>query len=482
MLKYIVIIYIVLSILMFDPKLFTGGDNVVYLCLAKSLASGEGYRDLYKPGQPRHEQFPIGFPLLLSGAFLINPHTSVVVLKFLIMLFGLGCLFFFYKLCENIFGNEKWIPIMLFLTTPVFYFYNHVILSEIPFLFFVLGVLYFASIKDRNDIAVIGMAVIACLIRSMGFGLLIGLSLYFLTKRGYYQVFLIIGIGVVLSFLSGGSPYMLQLMAKDPYNLSLGIVGAPDIFGRIWDNLTLYLSQIMPLTLYPDMPIWLTGIFSFLLVGIVGYGGYQLYKRSKLLICFLIPMILIILIWPPVWSSDRFLIPVLPMIIIAIALVITSPKSSPARGQILRLVWLPVVIGILFNSFFLIRNSLIHMQHNVAYIQGDKYAGYNQEWINYFETIEQLNLVQEKTTVIARKPMYVWWLTGHVSNEYKMTDDVREIQSQLLCYEYVIIDGFTWTNTTPKYLLPSMGVNNFAERFKVMYKTEKPEFFLLRRT
>ncbi|MGB9721929.1 MAG: hypothetical protein ACPL28_10685, partial [bacterium] len=55
------LIYTILSLLLFDPKLFTGGDNAVYIILAESITTGKGYKNIYLPEQPPHTQYPPGF-------------------------------------------------------------------------------------------------------------------------------------------------------------------------------------------------------------------------------------------------------------------------------------------------------------------------------------------------------------------------------------------------------------------------------------
>ena len=266
---------------MFDPKLYTGGDNVIYLTLAKSMATGQGYTDIYKPMQPAHNQYSIGLPLLLVPFW-----NNLIAAKILIMLFSLGCLIFFYKLCKEIFKRDFWILIVMFITTPILIFYNHYILTEIPFLFFILGSLYFASIYDRrSDLApIVGailMAIGACFIKGIGLGLLAGLGLYFLMIKRYkwFAVSTIIGLAIIL--INGKTPYLTVLLAKDPYNLSLGTIAVGDLFMRVWQNIIIYLSRVLPQALYSTMPKWLSGIYSFILTGVLGYGGYKLFKKSK---------------------------------------------------------------------------------------------------------------------------------------------------------------------------------------------------------
>jgi hypothetical protein len=47
--RYLLIVFLVLAILSFDPRTFLGGDNATYILLAKSIASGHGYRDIWTP-------------------------------------------------------------------------------------------------------------------------------------------------------------------------------------------------------------------------------------------------------------------------------------------------------------------------------------------------------------------------------------------------------------------------------------------------
>jgi len=461
---------------MFDPNLYTGGDNVVYLTLAKSMATGQGYTDIYKPLQPQHNQYSIGLPLLLVPFW-----NSMITAKIMIMLFGLGCLIFFYKLCKEIFKKDFWLLMAMFITTPILIFYNHYILTEIPFLFFVLGSLYFASIYDRrSDLApIVGailMAVGACFIKGMGLGLLAGLGLYLLMKKQYKWFMVSVIIGLIIVLINGKTPYLTQLLAKDPYNLSLGTIAVSDLFSRIWQNIVVYLSQVLPQALYSTMPKWLTGIYSFILTGILGYGGYKLFKKSKVLFCYLVPMTLIILLWQPVWSSDRFLIPIIPIVLIMIYMVLKYVRIERSL-----LVMLFVLIGMGFNISHYIIQFRQTVEDNIAYIKGDEYAGYPLEWQNYFETIKQLEKIDNDAFVIARKPEYVYWLSGRKSDCYLMDNDIMKIQKHLQDYEYVIIDGFTWTNTTIRYLVPALRYNSFGENYWIIYQTEEPVFYLLRR-
>ena len=86
-------IFILLTVLLFSPRLFVGGDNAQYIALAESIITGKGYRTLYMPEEPPNTHFPPGFPLLLSIPYSI---------------FGKNILLFkIFVFCDKIFDNNR---------------------------------------------------------------------------------------------------------------------------------------------------------------------------------------------------------------------------------------------------------------------------------------------------------------------------------------------------------------------------------------
>ena len=72
MLGIVLFVHLVLSILVFDPRLHLGGDNAHYISLARSILSGKGYKAIYSPGEPPHTQYPFGYPVLLAMTMTIS--------------------------------------------------------------------------------------------------------------------------------------------------------------------------------------------------------------------------------------------------------------------------------------------------------------------------------------------------------------------------------------------------------------------------
>ena len=87
---------LILNVLLFDPKLSTGGDNATYISLAKSIAEGRGYRSIYDPAEPAHTQCPFGLSLLLVPVIL-TLGMNFVAMKLLVLVMGLAVTYFFWR-------------------------------------------------------------------------------------------------------------------------------------------------------------------------------------------------------------------------------------------------------------------------------------------------------------------------------------------------------------------------------------------------
>ena len=147
--RYWAIIYIILSLLLFSPLLFTGGDNARYIILAESLTHGE-YRDLQFPGEPPHNLYPPGFPLLLAPVVAVAGR-NIIVLKLWIVLFGVGGFWFFHKITQSI-SPPRYATLitLMYLLTPVLLEFNHWVLSEVPYLCASLGSIYFVIKGEKR--------------------------------------------------------------------------------------------------------------------------------------------------------------------------------------------------------------------------------------------------------------------------------------------------------------------------------------------
>ncbi len=489
--RIFLLIYVILSILLFDPKLFTGGDNAVYVILGESIAAGKGYKNIYQPDEPPHTQYPPGFPFLLSFGILIFG-SNIILLKFLIFLTGIAGLFFMYYIVSEVFKENTKLVMLFFVSIPIFIIYNHWILSEIPFLCFSLGAIYFARKSEvRNNLVYFLVATVfsvgSFFIRTAGISLVIAFAVYLIIKKRYLYLLLFCAIFLALFIpwevrnarIPDNTGYLAQLLAKNPYQMEAGNIGLTDLIRRLWDNFVLYTFKILPQTVLPLLKSEFLQVIAGAILAILCIIGFiRRFINISLIELYFIFAMGVLLIWPVVWSSDRFLLPVIPLMIIYIFVALFWLQE---RIKARTLVLIFTVLVALLNVFEIIPRARVSITNNFAYLKNNRYVGYPVDWRHYFETIEWINRnVPGDMVIMARKPEFVYLLSRHKSFCYPFTTDYKKVAETIRNADYIILDGFQWTGTTYRYLLPV--IRQSPENYDIVYKTRPPEFFLLRVT
>jgi len=469
-------VYLLLSILLFDPKLHTGGDNARYVILAESLSRFRGFLDLQMPGTPAHTQYPFGFPLLLVP-FLWLFGKSYVILKMVPLLCGLGGFVFFYLLMRRVLARHWFYPVLFFAFTPILIEYNHWLFSEMPFLFFSLGSLYFFSRYREKALFFVlacAFAVYAYFIRTAGISLVAGIGMTLVYKREWSR-FLIFAVIFAVPFglwqyRSSRIPqewsYIDQLLSKDPYNPESGRLNFWGMLGRIKTNFLTYLFAIVGISFFPALKVpAVSVIVGLLFLGAVVYGLVSRRKRLDFIDFYLVFSLGNLLVWPSVWSGDRFLLPIMPLLLFYL---IGGLARVLAR---LKLRYGLVGAGGLF--------ILLNLFAIVPALGRGFSTGYPVDYQRYFEVCDWLGRnTAENSVVVARKPEFVYLIAGRQSVLYPFSYDGVKVLGVLVNSDYVILDNFLWTATSRRYLGPVIEQN--PERFELVFQTPRPEFYLLR--
>jgi len=488
LLLLILFIYLVLSMFLFDPKLSTGGDNAIYIILGESISTGKGYKNIHMPDESEHTQYPFGFPLLLA-LFMLIFGSNVIGLKVFIFLFGCGVTYFMYKISSYLLKENIILVMLFYLSIPIFVLYNHWVYSEIPFLFFSLGALHFLlkAQKDKSQFYYIsfGFATYAFFIRTAGISLIIAIMIFLLIRKEfkYFGIFLLIFAAVFIPWqirnmgiVSEGN-YLDQLVAKDPYRLELGRVTPYELLLRMRKNFSLYAYTILPMTVFPLFnPGSRAIVAGVILIIFTIIGLMTTTKKFTIIKLYFILTILMILAWPSDWSSDRFLLPILPFFILYIFVAIHSFNEK------IRLKYLShIVIGIFvaLNVIDLVPRIKDTITDNIEYVRGDKYAGYMTDWKCYFVIIELVKeTVPEDNIIMARKPEFVYLVSRRKSFLFPFTTDHDELMQAIMHADYIIFDSFLWSGTTKRVLWPVL--EQHPELYDIVCKTNDLDFFLLK--
>lgn len=480
-------IFTLLTVLLFSPRLFVGGDNAQYIILAESLISGKGYCTLYLPDESPNTHYPPGFPLLLSIPYLIFS-KNILVFKLFVFCLSAGTLFFLYAISRLVYrGKTKFIMAFL-LSMPIFVVYNHRILSEMPYLCFILGALYFFYMAEEKHEAYyylsFGLATFSVFIRTTGIVLIISMIIILLFKKRFkYLIILLLIFGITYvpwhmrnAAIGASDTYFDQLFARDVFDPSVGSIGAGDFIQRIGSNFMIYTFGFIPKTMLPLLHSrLLLGIAGIVFVGLMLFGFIISSRKFSVLDIYLMGVVAVILSWPRIWASERFLLPVLPIMIfyIFIALFWINSKLKFRYFMVL-------FVGLLItlNSYAMGRCAYDLITINVRYFKGDKYAGYPSTWHQYFALLYWINHnIPPGRVIMSRKPEFVYLISGQKSIIFPHTNNHYEMMDAVLQCDYVIFDAF-YDKKTQEHLLTPV-IKREPDRFKMVGQTPEPTFYLL---
>lgn len=411
------------TILLFEVKVATGGDDSAYIMRAYDFVKEFRYPTF---------QGPL-YPIVLSP-FIALFGINLPVLKLLSAVFIVIASVFFFKAFKNK------IPATLLVLTFVLISHNYYILyfgsqtySEAFFMmlqaiFFYYALKFFTSedyIPRTKDYLVTGLILfLMCLTRNVAYASLAALIGYFILTRKWKHILYSLGSFLAfmlpweivkrliwhdntLQFQSQGS----MLMYKDFYNPSLG---KEDFFGllqRIIDNSNLYLSKHF----FRFMGLRgedATVIFPFLTVIVVAIfftAIYFAFKKNKPLFFTGIYLGCLLLIsfvsLQKHWDQWRLIIVFYPfMLLLSFAALYYLFRRKQLKSLQFLILFFSLII---FISTFNITANYAKVQQKVLSrnLEGNMLFGFTPDWQNYILLSQwAAKNVPEENMIACRKP------------------------------------------------------------------------------
>jgi hypothetical protein len=113
--------------------------------------------------------------------------------------------------------------------------------------------------------------------------------------------------------------------------------------------------------------------------------------------------------------------------------------------------------------------------------QAERTFVYPDEWENYFQAARwcRENTPQESICV-ARKPSLFYLQARRKVLNYPYTANTEEMMAFLAenRVDYVLVDGFAWTGTTRRYLLPA--IRGHPQNFQPVHQLKNPDTWVLK--
>jgi len=314
-------------------------DDGMYVILAKSLATGHGYRWLNLPGTPAATHFPPGYPAVLALLWLIVPAfpANVVLFKLANTLFmGVAAAATFSLARHRLemsdpaaaaltLGATLGIP-MLTLST--------IVMSEALFLALLVPTLLLAErvcesravLRDIFLLAV--LAGVATLVRTHGVALVAAILLVLALRRRYREAAIVAAVTVAVlapwqlwvSIHSSAVPPAMR-GNYESYGAWLAAGFRLDgvaLVGRTVARTASELASMFATLVAPSLPgaLRLIGLIVLLATFIV--GARELWRRAPVTAAFLGFYVLIVVLWP--FSPTRFIWGVWPLVVLLPAL------------------------------------------------------------------------------------------------------------------------------------------------------------------
>lgn len=501
-------IQLFLSAQVFLPAPHTGGDNAGYIALAHSLLERGAYLELWDPQEPVHTKYPPVFSLLLAGmmALGVKGWAGLKVVPFVSTLLA-GLFAFLWVRGRGGMWMGLAVALALALSDAVLY-YSRWILSDPTFLALTLGALWAlekgddggwagggsgAGSEDRDSahglgegkggrngpagglltgtpgagtglgwlMLGLGLVILAYFTRSAGLPLVAAALLYLALRRrwrvlaGFALAFLAsAGLWWLRGRLRGGSEYVAEFWLLDPYRPELGRVGAGGLLLRLWENLVAYTTDLIPEGIMggegPLLPV--VGL-SLAVLALLGWI-ISLRERPRAAELFLPLYAGLMLLWPQVWSGDRFALPLIPLLLYFAARGLSALLSRfgpPVKFGGLGLAFLVLVIPAVGNwtgerdAARACREAAsgedpwaCHPVNVREYVLMARWAGEN---------------LPDDAVVVTRKPRIFYVLSGVKTASLPLTSDAGVFleTARVKTAEYVTLDR--WDSLAGYYLL-----------------------------
>lgn len=487
-------LYGAFSLLAFDPKPFVGGDNATYILLSQAMVQGRGFVDHWMPGEPPHTVYSFGFPALLLPVSLL--HLSYSWYKVIPWLSGLCCVLLVFPLFRRQ-GPPLLAAVACVLMTvnPSFIEYSHWVLSELPFMAFMLLTLWLLMKWEKDDNRpwffwlMILAAAAAYNVRNTGVALVGGIFIYLMVKRRFRDAGIFIAAFAVLILPwtlrnrhFGTVNYLDWLLVSNPYQVDLGRVSAGGLVERFFQNLWLYSGTCVPQLLFPAVESWGLGSsawFGLALVSLPMVLGLlvRLIRAPTAFEWITLCYLGIVLLWPTSWTDLRYLLPVLPLLILYLLAgyhwLLTGLFKRAAGWPSAALLVLLLIANL--SPSVSAWGKTLKMQ--AALRQGDSLAGYDPAWRSFFDAARWVrDNTPPQAVVVSRKPNLFYLSTGRQSFAYPYIANLDSVRKAILQADYIMVEPIS--GTVQKYLIPAIQPL-IDSKVKVIYMAGNPPTYVL---
>lgn len=337
-------------------------DDAFYVILAKSLATGQGYRNLNLPGAPFATHYPPGYPLFLAALWRIAPAFPANVVWFKVANAGFlsitaGVAYLFARERLGLAAGVGLVAVVAgTVTTPALYL-SSMVLSECMFLALLLPMLLWAERATSRDDPPLPAATLLgaaagglFLVRSQAVALIGAITLAYALRRHWRAAAAssVAALAVVL-------PWLLWVHAHDSAYPALMRGDYGSYFAWFVDGVRERGVTLVTATLARNIPAMFQHVVYRLrpienplpdIVASLGaaalavLGFARLARRARVTFIFLAAYLLLVAMWP--FPPARFLLGVWVLLMLVLASGVQSAveRRRPERGERAQRLWM----------------------------------------------------------------------------------------------------------------------------------------------
>ena len=455
-LAMVALVYLAIALPALNPAPHNGGDNAGYLSLAHSLATGAGYVEAWDPALAPHTKYPPLYPALLATAMGFGAEAWITfkLLSLLLVTVSVTVCFAWVRDRHGVVMATGVSAVLAF--SPAFLWSTNWILSDPLFLALTLACLWSFQRSQHVPwpswwiLAGCVFAILSTFTRTAGLplvlavGMALGLARHWRALAGFVVAFVAPTVFWWLrSRAGGGAQYVSEFWMIDPYQPDLGQAGIGDLAVRVLENLQGYVLVHIPAGLSPWSGGALTALGLVLMAtALAGWVG-RMSVRWTVVELFTPLYFGLILLWPAVWSGDRFALPLYPLVLFYAgeALLRGARRVDPR---------LPLAAGVIAVGVLLVP-SLQSWGQSVSGAlacrgvvrQAGPFACYAEGFRQFVTASRWLGEnVPDGSAVFSRKPRIFYTLSGVRSRTYPLSSDPERFfrEAREVGVSYVVLD------------------------------------------
>jgi hypothetical protein len=297
-------------------------------------------------------------------------------------------------------------------------------------------------------------------VRAAGLPLVLAAVLWLALRRQWRDLAVLAGVFLPLAFLwwlwghvNGAPGYTGFLWHVDPYRPDLGDVTAGGMLKRIAKNAGRYTGFHLPVVLFWSATLPYLSI-PFTLAAVAGWA--RRLKAPGLAEVWVPLYGGLLLVWPPTWSGERFLLPLLPVMLCY------AGEALRDGAKLLRVPALATAVPALAAAVLLVaqlpgarRVIAVGRECSAEYAAGESFPCNNAEYHDFLKMAEMTRgKLPPGSVALSRKATFFYAISGYQSRTYPLSanPDTFFAFARQSRARYVVFDNNN--DLSPQYLHP----------------------------